>query len=254
VLDTLPLWLIALLLVLGMTAGYEGGLRLHALLGRGDKDGSDEAYVMSGVFGLLALLMAFSFSLALDRHEHRRALVVDEANAIGTFASRVALLPEAARPEVRRLLREYAALRAEAGHTRTLAGYDRIADRAAREHALVGEHIYRVLGTGPTDTRAALLLQPYNQMGDIATARHAARAASLPGNVMLLLAVYCLLAAAMLGYTLSGTGKRHRLASATLFLLLALAFTTIVDLDRPRDGFIRVPQFELTNVARQLSR
>jgi hypothetical protein len=34
--------------------------------------------------GLLALLLGFSFSLALSRYEVRRNLVLQEANAIGT--------------------------------------------------------------------------------------------------------------------------------------------------------------------------
>ena len=45
---------------------------------------SQESYLVGSMLGLLALLLAFSFSMALSRYEERRHLVVQEANAIGT--------------------------------------------------------------------------------------------------------------------------------------------------------------------------
>src|SRR6478735_9623096 len=53
---------------------------------------SQESYLVGGILGLLALLLAFSFSMALDRYEERRHLVVKEANAIGTAYLRAQLL------------------------------------------------------------------------------------------------------------------------------------------------------------------
>lgn len=257
-LDSAPLAVVILLLLGGMLLAFEGGFRLHRLLSRGlatpDTGTTDESYVLSGVFGLLALLMAFALSLALDRHEQRRSLVVEEANALGTFSSRLALLPPDVRLPLQADLARYADLRVSAGRSASMADYERKSAHAEQVHAAIGMRLYAALGTGPTDTRAPLLLAPYNSTGDIATARHAARAAQLPGEVMTLLAAYCLIAAATLGYTLSGAGRPHRLASAVLFVLLAFAFTTIVDLDRPRDGFIRVPQSELAKVAKALPR
>lgn len=256
--DKAPLVIIVLLLFCGMLAAFEGGLRLHRRLGRmggvAAESSSDESYVLSGVFGLLALLMAFAFSLALDRHEQRRVLVVEEANAIGTFSSRLTLLPPAEQAPIRDLLARYASHRSAAGRSAKLAEYDKLAADAEALHSRMGARLYAALGTGPGDTRTPLLVQPFNEMGDIATSCHAVRATRLPGEVMLLLAVYCIIGTATLGYTLSGAGNLHRLASGVFFLLLALAFTTIVDLDRARDGFIQVPQEALMQVARQLKR
>ena len=60
--DEAPLWLTGIMLFASMVVAYEAGLRLHARLrSRADAPGSessDESYVLSGVFGLLALLMA----------------------------------------------------------------------------------------------------------------------------------------------------------------------------------------------------
>ena len=59
------------------------------------------------LLGLLALMLAFTFSMALTRFEARRDALLNEANAIGTTALRARLLPEPQRSETLKLLREY---------------------------------------------------------------------------------------------------------------------------------------------------
>ncbi len=74
----------------------------------------------SATAGLLALMIGFTFAMALSRFEARRDAVVQEANAIGTTALRARLLPEPHRGESLRLLREYVKIRIDAfesGHS-----------------------------------------------------------------------------------------------------------------------------------------
>ena len=68
----------------------------------------------AAVFGLLGLLIAFTFSGAAGRFEDRRHLITDEANAIGTAYLRIDLLPTDAQPAMRALFRRYAEVRATA--------------------------------------------------------------------------------------------------------------------------------------------
>jgi hypothetical protein len=63
------------------------------------------------LLGLLALIVGFTFLMALTRFEGRREAVLNEANAIGTTALRARLLPEPHRTESLKLLREYAQIR-----------------------------------------------------------------------------------------------------------------------------------------------
>jgi hypothetical protein len=49
--------------------------------------GADIGTLTGAALGLLALLLAFSFSLALSRYETRRSQVLEEANAIGSTAN-----------------------------------------------------------------------------------------------------------------------------------------------------------------------
>ena len=59
------------------------------------------------IFGLLGLIIAFTFSGAASRFEERRHLITEEANDIGTAWLRIDLLPAQAQPEMRDLFRRY---------------------------------------------------------------------------------------------------------------------------------------------------
>jgi len=65
------------------------------------------ANIQGATLGLLALLLGFSFAMAMGRFSDREKLIVAEANAIGTVWLRCDLLPEAARDEMRQALRQY---------------------------------------------------------------------------------------------------------------------------------------------------
>jgi cellobiose-specific phosphotransferase system component IIC len=75
----LPIFLISLIVLLSAT---EFGRWLGA---RVSDQGADEVLTLQGaVLGLMALMIAFTFAMALSRFEGRRDAVLNEANAIGT--------------------------------------------------------------------------------------------------------------------------------------------------------------------------
>ncbi len=94
----LPVCLV--LLIAATELSYHCGLRLHHRRTKPAKGRSAASRRRS--LGCSALLLGFTFALAVQRYETRRTLVVEEANAIGTDlpARRVA----AAR-RIRRLLK-----------------------------------------------------------------------------------------------------------------------------------------------------
>lgn len=106
------LWLVALVLLVAMALSSLLGnfLRKRHLRENASDDekvDSDGGFMLTSVLGLLALLVGFTFSLALDRFETRRVLVLEEANAIGTAYLRTQLLDEPHRARISRLLVEY---------------------------------------------------------------------------------------------------------------------------------------------------
>ena len=76
--------------------------------GRGDGNFST---LESAMLGLMALIIGFSFAMALSRYDARRDAILKEANAIGTAALRARLLPDPHRTETLKLLRNYIKIR-----------------------------------------------------------------------------------------------------------------------------------------------
>lgn len=248
-LETMPLFIIGFVILAVMLAGVELGYRGHGWLQR-KQSGSDvgnggQDHLLSAVLGLLALLLGFTFSLALNRYEARRDLVLQEANAIGTTWLRTRLLEEPSRTEMSGLLRTYVDARlawSETAHSN--------AD-LTRTNALQ-EKLWSVTGTAirhdssPQLSRA--VMDAMNQSFDLASARTAARSAHIPDRVLGILLLFAALSVVMLGYILAANGKPHRIATMLLLVLLTLALIVILDLDRPRSGAIQVSQQPLEDL------
>lgn len=106
-------------LLLASECGYRLGLRSRTSIpevARAQLGG-----IQSALAGLFALLLGFTFAMALSRYESRRQTVVREANAIGTAAHRARLLPAEQRAEAARLFRRYVGVRVAAAHGPNLA-------------------------------------------------------------------------------------------------------------------------------------
>jgi hypothetical protein len=241
--ETAPLTALGLgaLVLLGL--GVEAGYRAHRWLGR-NRDGAAASggqadHLLTAALGLLALLLGFTFSLALNRYEGRRDLVVQEANAIGTVALRAQLLAEPTCGTMADLLRQYVDARlAWSELDDSTASLTQTTALQARLWALTGTAIR----TDPSPVVTRGLMEAMNASFDIASARAAARSAHVPAQVLGVLLLYAVLSMAMLGYHLAAGGRPHRIATALLLVLLTLALVVILDLDRPRSGAIQVSQ------------
>src|SRR4030095_4764624 len=110
--DVLPIWaffcLFAGIAVGLVELGYPWSKR------RKEFDASSDAPVGAMVgptLALLAFMLAFTFGIASSRFDARRLLVVDDANAIGTCYVRAGYLEEPHKTNVRRVLKDYVAVR-----------------------------------------------------------------------------------------------------------------------------------------------
>jgi len=88
-----------------------------------DKSAVDGGVIDASVFGLLGLLLAFTFSGAASRFDHRRELITKEVNAIGTAWLRIDMLPPATQPAIRAGFRRYLDAR--------ISAYAKLPDEAA---------------------------------------------------------------------------------------------------------------------------
>ncbi len=105
----LDFWLLAGGLVVVMLASLEVGRRIGIHRKQADPEGASTGLgaIEGAVFGLMGLLIAFTFSGAASRFDGRRQLVGAEANAIGTAYLRIDLLPPSAQPALRQDFRNY---------------------------------------------------------------------------------------------------------------------------------------------------
>ena len=208
-----------------------------------EKTKSQVSTVAAGILGVLGLLLGFTMSMAVSRFEARKQLVLDEANAIGTSCLRTVLLPAPQGPEIGSLLRQYVDVRVQYG----TAGNDlpRLDSLYTQTVRLQKEFWARAVAYGqkdPSPVRAGLLLQSLNQAIDLESARRMALQNHVPASVIYVNGIVGLLAAMAVGYAFGLNGRRQIFSMCVLALAITLVLAVIIDLDRPRSGFIRISQ------------
>jgi hypothetical protein len=231
-------------LFLGMLVSSEIGRRIGIAKLARDPEGLAKGTTAAetAVFGLLGLLIAFTFSGAASRFEGRRHLIATETNAIGTAYLRIDLLPGDAQPEIRELFRKYVDAR--------LVTYRNVADDAATKARLAqGEAMQGDIWTKSlaaclrpdAPAQAAMLLLPaLNDMIDITATREMANGNHPPAIVFLLLAALGLVGALLVGYDTSPNKERGWFHTVIFAAILSVTVYVIVDLEFPRLGLIRV--------------
>jgi hypothetical protein len=228
----------------GMLVFSEAGRRIGTALRRRDPDGSDKGIgsAEAAVFGLLGLLVAFTFSGAATRFEARRHLVTTEANAIGTAWLRLDLVPNSAREDLRALFRQYLDLRlATYRNVRDLAATQaRLAEGAALQNTIWERALASVRQPDAAASAPMLLLPALNEMFDITTTRTMATRDHPPLVIFVLLAGLSLVGAILVGFDTSESKARPWLHMLIFAGIMSVTVTVIADLEFPRLGLIRV--------------
>jgi len=218
-------WWFAVFLFVGILVMLDMGRRFGSRQQRrhGKDYGAGVSAVEGAMFGLLGLLVAFTFSGAASRFDERRALIVDEANDIGTAYLRVDLLPPEAQPAVRQKFREYTDAR--------IAVYEALPDvnkalgHLARANALQGEiwklAVPAAAQAPPTSSASVLLLPALNAMFDITNSRFWATRMHPPIVIFLMLAALALGCALIAGHGMSAAPERSWLHMVTFALVLS---------------------------------
>jgi hypothetical protein len=227
-------------IVVLLEVGRRLGLRRVAREGEAAQAGTSA--LAGAVYGLLALLIAFTFSGATSRFDSRRHQVVEEANAIGTAYLRLDMVSPAAQPALRDSFRRY--LDARIAAYRKLPDIDAARAELARATELQGEiWTQAVAACRAPDSHPSLtmlLLPALNQMIDITTTRTMATKIHPPAIIFVMLVLLALVSAVLAGHDLARAGPHnwlHRLGYATI---LSLTVYVIIDIEFPRMGFIRI--------------
>jgi hypothetical protein len=196
-------------------------------------------------FGLLGLLLAFTFSGAAARLDTRRGQIVDEANALGTAWLRLDVLPAKAQPTLRETFRNYTDSRIAVYRTFSKSGLD--AARAEYAHSIaLQQDIWTQAVAACRDVPSAtiIVLPALNAVFDIAATRLAATQMHPPGIVYGVLALISLVCGFLVGYEMGATEVASRSHMVVLALVLSFTFYIILDFEYPRLGLIRIDDFD----------
>lgn len=220
----------------------------------GDGRGDNVSTLESAALGLLALIVGFTFAMALSRFEARRDAVVNEANAIGTTALRARLLPEPHRTETLKLLQEYVQIRLDIFQSgRSLAEMSSAVDRSNAIQTALWQHVQALAKKDNGMVPTGVFIQSLNEMIDDQGKRLAVLRNRVPNIVLLGLFAIAAIADGFAGYASGLDTKRTRLPVYIMGLLVSAVIFLILDIDRPSSGFVRNDRQPLIDTAASIA-
>jgi hypothetical protein len=176
--------------------------------------------------------------------------VLAEANSIGTTYLRAGYLPEPASSEIQDLLREYVPLRIGTND------YSVVRMNIARSIDLqkklwsITEELAR---SNPESEVLVLFIDSLNETIDLHETRVIASIyARVPETILLLLFFGSILTLGVMGYNAGLSRRRSPITAIVLIIILGSVITLVVDLDRPREGFLKVNQQPLFDLQEQV--
>ena len=213
--------------------------------------------VQTGILTLSAFVLALSFDQASARFDTRRALVVKEANAIGTTWLRANQLESRESKRFRQILRDYTAARLRAYETPgNPALYRETIDRGDKDQSELWAIASSALQAHQTNLGLSLLMQSTNNMIDTWLEQLQALTGHVPTAVIVLTLMLVILGTLSLGLRFAIDESRPAILSAIYVIAYVLVINMMVDYDRPNTGFVRVSvtplQLQLQSMERSL--
>ncbi len=244
--QTVFLLAVGLTTIVAIVVGYQ--------IGRRTKHRSEDDVAISvaeaSVFGLAALILAFSFSLAATRYANRADLIQHESDSIGTTYELAGFLPPTEAVAFRNNLRSYTQTRiAEYEHLNDDSALS--SDKAALRHDLYAMWVISATRAqrDPHNIQYAQLLQALDETQALAETQSVTLKAHIPTAIIELVVVVAIASAMLWGYMFGILNRPYVLLSILYALLLSAVLYTIIDFDRPVGGTIQV---DLTPLQAQL--
>jgi hypothetical protein len=239
ILYQVPAWIIAFgIFVLMMIMNWVGFRLRKKQLSKKPGDEVDSFGSIEGaMLGLMALLLAFSFSMAATKFDERRKLVIEEANDIGTAILRSDLYSDS----LRKLFLQDFSVYVDARIAYYDAGVNSNKIKLALEETeAISTRLWKraALSHDPSNPARTLQMIPaLNSMIDIVTTRESSRESKVPPLILFMLLILTFVAAFLTGYN-HKVNKRSIVMVIGFALMTALTLYLVMELDRPRRGLI----------------
>jgi hypothetical protein len=202
----------------------------------GEEDHEDFGIILGATLTLLGLLIGFSFSMATNRYDQRKAYEEEEANAIGTEYVRADLLPEPARTKIQGLLVEYLDLRIQRYEAHAEQDVSVVAAKTAQLQDQLWSEVKNAAGVSPNPIVATVVVG----MNDVLNRQgytQAARLNRIPIAAWALMTIIALFCSFLIGL---GTNRPRALRLLIVPFAVAVSFLLIADIDSPQGGLIRI--------------
>lgn len=253
-LDVVPLWALFALTILIVFAASELGLYLgrRRALTKTEK-ASTIGSVTGATLGLLAFMLAFTFGVATNRYDNRRTLFQEEVNAIGTAYLRTELLSPPQGEKCRQLLRRYVDVRIDIPNS--VEGINSAIDESEAIQTELWQEAMSAAHEHPDSPMTALYVSALNDVIDIHSNRvTAAIRAQIPGTIWLALYAVSIFSMASVGYYVGLSGGNRSIATLAMIFSFVIIMMLIIDLDRPREGLLRINEAAMIDLRDSINR
>ncbi len=235
--------LASLLLFVGMLLMIGWGRSLgKKILEREHVSHKEGTGVIEGsVFALMGLMIAFTFSNAADRFDNRRQLIIDEANAIGTAYRRIDLMPQETQAHLQDLFKKYLSLRIQIYKSiPDISKAYQAVDQSRQLQNEIWSYTISNIKQNVSTVVPMLFLPALNKMFDIENERNTGASLHIPIVIIGMLFAVGLVCALLAGYGMAESGSQNWIYRLVFCVMTALTFYTILDLEYPRLGFVRL--------------
>jgi len=248
--DLVPIWMLLIGTILIMVLFIEFGFRLgHKARAHAKKAQTSQVRAIMGAgLGLLAFMLAFTFSTAQSHFEVRVQGLAEEARIARNAFMQADLLVEPARTQAKQLLKDYIelrlAMRSSAGQNiparlaEALQASEQIQHNlwqlVARSHGQLPENPGEI-------SKNDQLMASVIALTDIHYTRlHSAVMNRIPLTIWKTLYLMAVLSMIIMGYQAGLTDRRSPVATVTLAVAFSAVIILITDLDRPIMSFFQI--------------
>jgi hypothetical protein len=240
-----------LFVLLSIEAGYLLGRIAHKR--SEDEKESPVSAIAGSILGLTAFMLAFTFGMVSDRYDARKALVREEANAIGTAYLRADFMSEPDRSETKKLFREYLDSRIVAVQSQDMGQVKKVlADSSRIQSQLWNLAVVNARKDMNSDV-AALYVDSLNNVIDIHALRVSVVQQRIPAGIWIVLYSLTCFGMSAVGYQTGIAGSRRSWVRPILAVSFSMVIALIVALDRPQSGYIKVSQQPLINLQNSMA-
>jgi hypothetical protein len=243
-----PVYILFISLAALCGAAYVGDLLRRRGRSLTEDQRKDFATVQGAALTLLALIIGFSFSMAVTRYDRRKNYEEAEANAIGTAYVRADLLPTEGAKDVRKLLKRYLDQRILFYLTRDEQQIHQINSETRILQTDLWSTTSRAAATQPTPLMALAVAG----MNDVLNAQGYTQAAwwnRIPIAAWVMMGLIAISSNFLVGY---GEHRRGAPLLLILPLIISIPLFLIADIDSPRGGVIRVLPHNLISLSQSL--